>query len=101
MKITVIAVHGTICAFNSSTESWSTYAKRLSHNFVANNFVTVGKKQGNLLFACGLMLSHKEDQQKSLLWSGMAEIIEHDTQVEVVKEFLSNAETTMDAVYKL
>ena len=52
-RIYVMAVHGTLSAFNPREEDWSEYAKRLNFYFTANGITTDAKKRAILLSSVG------------------------------------------------
>ena len=52
-QIYVMAVHGTLSAFNPREEDWSEYAERLSFYFTANGITTDAKKRAILLSSVG------------------------------------------------
>ena len=47
------AVHGSMSAFNPSSENWRAYVERLEQYFVANAIDTVERKRAILLSICG------------------------------------------------
>ena len=49
----VVGLHSTVHAFDSSSEEWDEYAKRLVHYFVANEIVAEEKHRAILLTAVG------------------------------------------------
>ena len=49
----VMATHGTLSAFDSSTTNWRSYADQLNYNFIANEITTDKKKVAVLPSACG------------------------------------------------
>ena len=48
-----MATHGTVSPFYPNKESWTNYAERLDHYFLANDVADAGKKRSILLSACG------------------------------------------------
>ena len=48
-----MATHGTVSPFYPNKESWTNYAERLDHYFLANDVADVGKKRSILFSACG------------------------------------------------
>ena len=52
-QIYVMAVHGTLSAFNPHEEDWSEYVERLSLYFTANGITTDAKKCAILLSSMG------------------------------------------------
>ena len=48
-----MATHGTVDAFDSSKEQWSSYTERLEFYFTANGITDAAKKRAILLCNCG------------------------------------------------
>ena len=48
-----MATHGTLSAFEPSTNNWRSYTDQLNYYFVANDVTTDKKKVAILLAACG------------------------------------------------
>ena len=47
------AVHGSLAAFDPTSEDWTEYIKRLQFYFTTNSITDATKKQGVLLSCCG------------------------------------------------
>ena len=49
----MVAVHGTMAAFNPASENWRAYIERLEHYFITNKIETAERKSPILLSVCG------------------------------------------------
>ena len=47
------AVHGSLAAFDSTTEEWTEYIERLEFYFAANGITDAAKQRAVLLSCCG------------------------------------------------
>ena len=52
LKMRMTAVHGSLAAFDSATEEWTEYIKRLEFDFAVNG-ITDAAKRTILLMCCG------------------------------------------------
>ena len=79
-----MATHGSLSAFDSSKEDWSSYILRLKYYFEANEVTDSNKKKSILLSACGPATFRRIG---SLLTTVRLESIGYEDLIAVVKNF--------------